>query len=135
LNENLKEDNVELQVETIKCLAIIIENSAEDEEMAKTFSELIPIVITAVDVLISREHFEEAVVYQVLETLASQIELENKAIDKYLPDVIRYFIGPKFLLNKNLPVAFKESGLEILTVVSDYKRPIYTKNMPLMVEV
>jgi len=135
LNENLKVDNVDLQIESIKCLSLIIENSSEDEEMAKTFSELLPIVITAIDVLLSKENYEEGVVYQVLETLANQIELDNKAIDKYLPDVVRYFISEKFLLKKDLPIAFKESGLEILTVISDYRRPIYTKNSQLLCEV
>jgi len=135
LNENLQVDNLELQIETIKALSIIIENSAEDDALAATFSELLPIVITAVDVLISKKHFEEAVVYQVLETICTQIEVENRSIDKYIPDIVRYFIGPKFCMNPELPISYKESALDILAIISEYRRPIFTKNMDLLVEV
>lgn len=131
----MKEDSLELQKETIKCLSIIIESSVEDEELQKTFSELVPIVITAIDALIGNNCFEEDVIYQVLETICSQIEIENRSIDRYIPDIVKYIIGDRYLLNKNLPISMKESGLEILTIISDYRRPIYTKNIQLLTQV
>jgi len=95
----------------------------------------VPIVITAIDALIGNNCFEEDVIYQVLETICTQIEIENRSIDRYIPDIVKYLVGDRYLMNKNLPISMKESGLEVLTIVSDYRRPIYTKNIQLLTQV
>ena len=128
LNDNLKENNDELQKETIKCLTIIIESSGEDS----SFGELIPIIITAMDKLFKKENFDEAVVYQVFETIMGQIEINSKSIDPYLIDIVKYLLSESVLMNQNLPVCFKEAALEIFTVISDFRRPVLTKHLELL---
>lgn len=132
LNENLTENNDDLLKETIKCLTIIIESCGHDDEQAAAFSELIPIVIKAVDSLLKKEEFDEGVVYQVFETIAVQIEEDNMAIDKYIVDIVKYILSDSILMNAKLPIAFKESALEIFVVISDHKRPVFTKNLELL---
>jgi importin-4 len=122
-----------VQTEALRCWAFLLE--ALDEEEGKLPPSLfasLPQILGVLSKLIVEER-EEDLLYDVFDMFVLLIEEDRSMLDPQLPSLIEFIANPKILMNQNLNVNLRSMLIELLCMITETKRTLYSRN-PKMLE-